>query len=586
MKKYIYSSFLAIAAATALTGCDDVFSPAPENNLPLDFLEQNAHYAENMLGVVYTYIPNNGGYPFSEVATDDAVSNDAGNGYRRMAEGLWTASNNPTNRWENCRSAIQYCNIFLANVDKVQWTKDEVANALFRERFIAEARALRAIHLFYLLQAHAGVDAQGNLLGLPIVTEPEGAGSNFNLPRNTYVQCLQAIEEDIAAAMEVLPAKWGASSYDDIRAKHPGITEGQLERVYGSRFTGRVCGIILDGYLGRLALMSASPAFEASGRTWEQAADQNAKIIDFVGGIYALDQKGANWYCDPNIKQLGEAEMPAEVLWRSGKGDSNSLEKDNFPPTLYGNGRINPTQNLVDAFPMANGYPINHELSDYSAQNPYADRDPRLAMYILYNGATAGHNNSVIKTNADGTTNDALNKITTSTRTGYYLKKLLRQDVNCDPNNNTQQSHYTARMRMTEFFLNYAEAANEAWGPTGTGSHDYSAYDIIREIRIRAGLGFENGDAYLKSAKNDKDLMREIIRNERRLELCFEGFRFYDLRRWKAELNEPANGMNITAGVFTPFQVETRNYGAHMFYGPIPYSEILKFSELQQNAGW
>ena len=84
--------------AGLLVSCDDVFVPAPENNLPLDYLEENSTYAENMLGVVYTYLPNGGGVPFSEVATDDAVSNDASNSWRRIAAGAWTAQDNPSNR--------------------------------------------------------------------------------------------------------------------------------------------------------------------------------------------------------------------------------------------------------------------------------------------------------------------------------------------------------------------------------------------------------------------------------------------------------------------------------------------------------
>ena len=83
--------------------------------------------------------------------------------------------------------------------------------------------------------------------------------------------------------------------------------------------------------------------------------------------------------------------------------------------------------------------------------------------------------------------------------------------------------------------------------------------------------------------------MRELIRNERRLELCFEGFRFWDLRRWKVDmnkLNEAAKGMRIENNQGSVVDVETRNYSDYMYYGPIPYSEILKFNALQQNKGW
>ncbi|MDE5665457.1 MAG: RagB/SusD family nutrient uptake outer membrane protein, partial [Duncaniella sp.] len=63
--------------------------------------------------------------------------------------------------------------------------------------------------------------------------------------------------------------------------------------------------------------------------------------------------------------------------------------------------------------------------------------------------------------------------------------------------------------------------------------------------------------------------------------------RFWDLRRWKAELNETATGMSISGNASSVIDVEKRNYNKdYMFYGPIPYSEVLKFSELIQNKGW
>lgn len=136
-------------------------------------------------------------------------------------------------------------------------------------------------------------------------------------------------------------------------------------------------------------------------------------------------------------------------------------------------------------------------------------------------------------------------------------------------------------------FLDYAEAANEAYGPTATSGHSYSAYDVIKALHNRCGVG--NG--YLEEIKNDQDKMRELIRNERRIELSFEGFRLWDLRRWKVDLsklNETATGMSINSaeGTYTKIDVDTRNYKDYQYYGPIPYSECLKFEKLQQNKGW
>ncbi|HCV83298.1 MAG TPA: RagB/SusD family nutrient uptake outer membrane protein, partial [Zunongwangia profunda] len=291
------------------------------------------------------------------------------------------------------------------------------------------------------------------------------------------------------------------------------------------------------------------------------------------------------WYTNTaQIADLGGGVNPPEILWRGDVANSNNLEQDHFPPTLNGNGRLNPTQNLVDAFPAANGYPISNAASSYNPDDPYANRDPRLQTYVLVNGATAGVNSSTIVTAVDGTTNDAINREATSTRTGYYLKKLLRQDVNLSTTTTTEQLHYKPRIRYTELYLIYAEAANEAWGPTSSGSYGFSAYDVIAAIRERAGI--TQPDAYLESIRNDKSAMRELIRNERRLELCFEGFRFWDLRRWGLDLNEPARGMAIENSDPEVITVEQRNYQDYMQYGPVPYNELLKFEALKQNRGW
>lgn len=124
--------------------------------------------------------------------------------------------------------------------------------------------------------------------------------------------------------------------------------------------------------------------------------------------------------------------------------------------------------------------------------------------------------------------------------------------------------------------------------PKGYG---YTAYDIIKAIRKRA-MNLTT-DPYLESIKNDKAAMRQLIHNERRLELSFEGFRFWDLRRWKvalSDLNASARGVTVSgtlaAPVYTPTVVEERAFQSHMYYGPIPYSETRKFSNLLQNDLW
>lgn len=593
MKKSIILS--ALALSMTLVSCDDLFEPAIENNLGMEYMYNNPSYAEGVLGNAYTRLLNvNGSYPFSEVATDDAVSNDATNPWRKMASGTWTSNNNPADTWTTCRSAIQYLNLFLANADKVKWAEDEVAAKLYNDREKGEAYGLRALYMYYLLRAHGGYGNDGVLYGVPIITEPEDKNSDFNKPRNTFAECVQAINEDCEKALELLPAEYGAiSSADQIPAKYrsEGVTVSQYNRVFGDNFQGRMCGKYVEAYRAKASLLAASPAYAASGVTYQTAADNFAKVLDRINGVAGLDPTGNTWYCNTKeITGLQGAECPKEIMWRTEKSNNKDLEADNYPPSIYGKGRINPTQNFVDAFPMADGYPITDANSGYSAQDPYSGRDPRLALYVVLNGSKQGPGDgTTITTAVDGTNQDALNNLTgSSTRTGYYLRKLLRSDVNLSPTSTTTQYHYNARIRYTEMFLDYAEAANEAYGPKIDGGHGYSAYDVIKAIRDRAGLGDLGEDGYLEECAQSKEKMRELIRNERRIELSFEGFRFWDLRRWNLNLNEKAKGMSINAAnnTYTPIDVDIREYKDYMNYGPIPYTECLKFDQLQQNKGW
>lgn len=565
--------------------CDDLIEPAIENNRGLSDMYAEAEYAQGILLNAYTRLPGNG-WSFSDVATDDAVSNDVNNNYRKIATGQWAANFNPLDQWTNSKAAIQYVNIFLAEADKVKWAKDPNVSKLFAQRLKGEAYGLRALYMYYLLQAHSGVSASDQLLGVPLVLEPEGANSNFDIPRNTFQECMDQIYADLAKAKELLPLDFEMAS--SLPAGYTNLDD--YNRVFGDYARQRMSGRIVMFVKAQVALLAASPAFSSgSTTTWANAADYAGQLLVLNGGIAGLDPTGLTWYSNKTeIEALGSGKNTKEVAWRTDVANSNNLEADNFPPTLYGRGRINPTQNLVDAFPAANGYPITNPLSNYNASAPYANRDPRLKTFILVNQDVAGVSNTVITTASNGTTNDALNKAVTSTRTGYYMKKLLRQDVNLNPTSTTQQRHYRPRMRYTELYLNYAEAANEAWGPLVGGSYGFSAYDVIKAIRKRAGIAVDN---YLESIKADKDAMRVLIRNERRLELCFEGFRFWDLRRWKSSLVEPAQGMDIQGTTTVPTytkisSVENRVFDNHMNYGPIPYSEILKFKSLTQNKGW
>lgn len=582
MKKIL---FILAAAVTVLSSCDDLFEPAKQNFKDVSQMETEPDFAMGFLTKAYSALSNN--YVNSEYATDDAVVNQNSNAFRTMATGGWTSTlSTSVNEWASAYAGIQYVNQFLEKVDQVQWSEDAERAAMLAVRMKGEAYGMRAILHYQLLRAHAGYDDEGNLLGVPYLDSYLTANDNLNLTRLSFKECVEKIIADLDKAIELLPLDY--ENEDAVPAKYQQYTKDVAiyNRTMGTKFRLLVSGRIAQAYRSRVALLAASDGFENTG-SWADAASAAAMLIKENDGINGIAAGAVEYYAATIADKLKEGSCPAEIIWRDNVSESNSYESDNLPPSLNGNGRMNPSQNLVDAFPMANGYPISDAASGYDSTNPYEGRDPRLAQYIIYNGSTKVGVDAATITTVEGTT-DGVNKIEQrSTRTGYYMKKRLRMDVNCTAGSTTTKQHYTPRVRYTEIYLNYAEAANEAWGPKADGGNGFTAYDVIKAIRERAGICKAVADPYLDECAQSKEKMRSLIRNERRLELCFENFRFWDLRRWKADLNEMVRGINWKEdGTYDIINVETRDFKDYMYYAPIPNSEILKFSNLKQNRGW
>ena len=595
---------LYLTALLTLSSCQDMFAPADENNRQEDAMYEESKYAAGLLMYGYSRLP----YATStqtDVATDDAVTNNTNSNFLNMATGTWAADNDPMSQWNSCKDGIQYVNKFLTIVDKVKWAPSAASKQqMFIDRQKGEAYGLRALFYYYLLQAHGGYADDDQLYGVPLLTEPEDGSSDFNQPRALFSDCVKQCFADCDSAMKYLPTDYVDLSVDEIPAKYKelGAESTGYNLVFGSRSKGLMSGKIAEAIKAQVALLAASPAFrDQSGVTAAEAAVLCANVLKRIDGLNGFDKDGSIWYKNHSKLDPSASEMP-EILWRADRSKDANQERENFPPTLYGNGRVNPSQNLVDAFPMRSGRPITDPKSGYDPKNPYANRDPRLTDDILYNGVT--FRNTLIITgtypNDKDESLDNINYGNTSTRTGYYMKKLLNEKVSPLQSSLVEQYHIYPRIRYTEMFLAYAEAANDAWGPkadpTGVG---FTAYDVIKAIRQRAGLGKDEigfdlpeGDAYLEECAADQAKMTELIRNERRIELCFENKRFWDLRRWKMPLNETVKGIMIDRNdegelSYKVIDVEERKYdSSYQWYGPIPKSEVLKWSNLKQNKGW
>lgn len=582
MKKYI-NLFLLIFSMS-LFSCQQFLEPLPENSISEGQVTKNMAYAEGLLMSGYAALPSD--YNFeTDIASDDAATNNLASPYKLMATGEWKASNNPIAVWNGAYQQIYYLNKFIDLYGTVVWANDprldqptnDLKNAYYKKRLKGEAFALRAWYKYKLLQYHGGIGTSGTLLGFPIIDKTIGTSDDWKLPRNIYAECVASIFADLDTAVVNLPKTW---------VDLPTGGTNPPENVYknlcaGACYENRINGNTAKALKARVALMAASPAFAASsGVTMANAAMIAGSLLSELGTLYT---NSASIYNHTFYKEIKNK----EIIWNRSQVQSRNWEQNNFPPSLYGNGLVNPTQNLVDAFPMKNGYPITNPLSGYRNKTPYKNRDNRFNEYIVYN--TSLLKNTKINT-YQGATQNGIDMLTTSTHTGYYLKKFMSENVNLNPSSATNSAHTYTFVRMTELLLNYAEAANEAWGPDVDRSESGygTARSKIAELRLRAGITAP--DPYLASVTTQAGF-RNLIKNERRVSLCFEGFRFWDIRRWNdvTAMQTPVQAAYITlAAPDTTYNysiIEQRNYTQDMIYGPIPFNETRKYN-IEQNKGW
>jgi len=332
----------------------------------------------------------------------------------------------------------------------------------------------------------------------------------------------------------------------------------------------------------RLVLYAASPLYNSG--TWQAAVDAAQQVIAL--NKYGIFQGGyGNLFL---TNQTNEAIF--ERLYTKNANHVH-LEIANGPNGYGGWAGNTPSQNLVDVYQMTNGLPANSSNPLYNPATPYANRDPRFAATVLYNGASYRERNVETfipggKDSKDGSDN------WNTTKTGYYLKKFMNDAYplqNPWGNAGFQPWIY---IRYAEILLNFAEAANEAYGPDAVPSGaSYTARQAVNMIRARQGVNMPA----IASGISQTD-MRTAIRYERQVELAFEEHRFYDVRRWKiADVTEnlPMRGMIITKntdGTFTytpKIALDGRKFETKHYWLPIPRAEILASNnQLEQNPGY
>ncbi len=554
--------FIYLLPLLILSSCD-FLEPRPIQDQTNEDLWSHATYGEGIL--TNAYITQSTMYPVEmDYYTDNAVPYIPGS--NDLALGSWTVENNPIGNWTTYYNNLRYLNIFLENGrDLIYQVSDPDKDSALKVNRIAEAWFLRAWFHWELLKNYAGyVEGSSEAYGIPLITHVLDINEDLNLPRNTYSECVEQILSDCDSAFAFLPLMYNGS-----------LTYNSNSQI------GRASGLAALTLKARVLLNAASPAYGPSTTAmWERAAEAANEAVEASGGLTDLDPYG-NFNND----------ISEDYIWMQPPYSGRNEEILYYPPSLYGAGSCNPSQDLIDAFPAADGYPISVS-SLYDPSAPYENRDPRFNRFIFFNGDV--YNTTTIETFAGGA--DAPGGLSNQgTRTGYYLKKFTSKSVRLTPGKQNTDKKFYVFLGKTELYLNYAEALNEAYGPTG-GPYAATAADVMRMIRKRAGIDSDPAledyqDAYLdEQAAAGKDAFREFIKQNRRVELCFEGFRFWDLRRWNEPLNHTVNGVTITDnGGTLSYEygpVEQHSYEEYMRYIPLPYSQTLIMSNLKQNSGW
>ncbi|MFT3855903.1 MAG: RagB/SusD family nutrient uptake outer membrane protein [Ilumatobacteraceae bacterium] len=552
---------VGLVAALSLTACSksfldtkiDTSSTASTLNSNYSTLLSLGVAPYNYLRSEFLIMDNNLFAPVSDEAIQTAASSNS----LLFNNGSWNANNNPDNYYGAYYSGIRAANYFIEqsgayksslalNRDtisasgKVNYANDVLNVGWYR----AEAHIMRAWYYFELSKRYGGV---------PLVTKTLSASDNTNLPATSYDSIVSFIVSEIDQNIDSLQVNWKTSSFTN----------------YDGRFS-KGSALALKA---RVLLYAASPLHNSTNDVskWQTAAAALNDLIVFAGGSgqYSLDGNYSTYFLQNNAITSNETILAIRY------SASNTLEAKNYPiATAGGTSGITPSQNLVADYEYTGAADPN---------NPYANRDPRLGFTVVTNNST--WNSRTIDESA-GATDDMAT--TNASKTGYYLKKFLNDNLNL-----TQGAtvvHNWIVFRYGEVLLEYAEAMNEAYGPDDDHGYGLTARSALNAVRNRAGVSMP------AVTVADQTSFRTAVKHERRIELAFENYRYWDLLRWKdaaTTLSQPLQGVAITKDgsgnfTYTVQTVQNRVFDAtKMYYYPFPQTEIsLSNGVLQQNPGW
>lgn len=554
--KYMKKTILVFLSILLLSGCADFLDTSLDTNPTSETIETNRNTLWNLANAFYSPIT----YGYSVIdnnifasASDEAQQTAVSSNVLYFNKGILNEGVNPLfYLYRNYYEGIRAANYFLDYVkdgkgEELLKLNRNIENDIYSYMrdvaslnwYIAEAHIARAYYYSELIKMYGAV---------PIIEKTIEQSDNEKVTQSSYDQVVEYILNEIDTYSGELAVNW-----DEFADREGRFTLGAALAIKS-----------------RVLLYAASPLHNPEGNLnkWIKAAEAARDFIDNEELDYSLDQNYGTYFIGANSLSS------PETIYAVRRGVSNSMEVNNYPiATPGGYSGVTPSHNLVSAYEY---------VGEPDPNNPYANRDPRLYASVVTNGST--WNGRVIDQLPGGS--DDMTKANAS-RTGYYLKKFLTDNLNLIQGQTAQ--HNWVAYRYAEILLNYAEAMNEAFGPTDVpAGFTLSATDAINMVRNRA-----SADLPLISTES-KDEFRSAIKHERRIELAFEDHRYWDLLRWKDAmqvLNQPIMGVKVVEDGesvnYVEIKVADRVFNERNYYLPFLRSEIVNSNNtLKQNEGY
>ena len=624
-----------IILLTVMFSCDNYLDIVPDQTQQVDLLFERKEVAYTALATCYAYLPKNDGVYTSFMTMSDEITTPIAketDGVRIMKGqqsasnpkfGLWSGWSDQGSLWEG----IRHCNILIENIHNVVDMTEEEMNS-----WAAEAKFLKAYYHFLLFTYYGPI---------PIVDENLPISSSDNevrVKRRTVDESVAYIVQTIDDAVLDLPVR--ELSSNDL---------GRIDQVIAKSIKSRVLLYAASPLFNGNSEMYSGFVNEDGEHYFNQTYDQTkwdlAKEASF-DAINAALENGVGLYefssTPPNYEDEYEEsdflrtlydlkytivdKWNSELIW----GNSNPVRDNDWwqmqAACMMKNPSassveaawqwIAPTLRIAELFYTENGLPIDQDLT-YDFQNRFntatvsasqnyqaqygtttaelnLNREPRFYSSL---GFDRGYNrtwgNLWQLRMKKGENHGRIANSDDYLITGYALKKLVHPDSEGDAYNKIV-TYAWPMIRLSELYLNYAEAINESTGP------NQDAYDALNAVRERAGIllvedAWSNASISATLNKHTtQDGFREIIRQERLIELSFEGNRYNDIRRWKqAEqyFNSPVFGWSVdetsVSGYYNITQVGIRSFNSPRdYFHPISINEITINPNLTQNLGW